>query len=83
MNEKINIFAFDRSVMDPYGIMAMLGFLVFLFYLIYNYLNATGSANSGRKLLFYNYHYYSDAAEEMNWTNRIWNSLMSMEINQN
>ena len=28
--------------------MAMLGFLVFLFYLIYNYLNATGSATSGR-----------------------------------
>ena len=51
MNEKINIFAFDRSVMDPYGIMAMLGFLVFLFYLIYNYLNASGNAGrSGRKI---------------------------------
>ena len=33
-------------VIDPYGVLAMLGFLVFLFYIIYNYLNATG--NSGR-----------------------------------
>ena len=26
----------------------MLGFLVFLFYIIYNYLNATGNASAGR-----------------------------------
>ena len=35
--------------MDPYGVLAVLGFLVFLFYLIYNYLNATGNA-AGRGL---------------------------------
>ena len=70
-----------RSVIDPYGIMAMLGFLVFLFYLIYNYLNATGSANNGRKFLLFNSFYNSDAEEKIHLTNRIWNSLM-MEINQ-
>ena len=32
-------------VIDPYGVLAMLGFLVFLFYIIYNYLNATGNSN--------------------------------------
>ena len=32
--------------------MAMLGFLVFLFYLIYNYLNANGNAGSGRKYTY-------------------------------
>ena len=36
------------TVLDPYGLMAMLGFLVFLFYLIYNYLNASGN---GRRSL--------------------------------
>ena len=70
-----------RSVIDPYGIMAMLGFLVFLFYLIYNYLNATGSANNGRKFLLFNSFYNSDAEEKIHLTNRIWNSLM-MEINK-
>ena len=70
-----------RSVIDPYGIMAMLGFLVFLFYLIYNYLNATGSANNGRKFLLFNSLYNSDAEEKIHLTNRIWNSLM-MEINK-
>lgn len=69
------------SVIDPYGIMAMLGFLVFLFYLIYNYLNATGSANNGRKFLLFNSFYNSDAEEKIHLTNRIWNSLM-MEINK-
>ena len=43
-----SFFDYYRTVLDPYGMMAMLGFLVFLFYLIYNYLNATGSATSGR-----------------------------------
>ena len=36
-----------RTILDPYGLMAMLGFLVFLFYIIYNYLNATGNAAAG------------------------------------
>ncbi len=40
--------------MDPYGLMAMLGFLVFLFYIIYNYLNATGNATGGRSLILVN-----------------------------
>jgi hypothetical protein len=34
--------------------MAMLGFLVFLFYIIYNYLNVTGNANGGRRIILEN-----------------------------
>ena len=30
--------------MDPYGLLAILGFLIFLFYIIYGFLNATGNA---------------------------------------
>ena len=37
--------------MDPYGVLAILGFLVFLFYIIYNFLNATGNASTGK--MFY------------------------------
>ncbi len=29
--------------MDPYAVLALLGFLVFLFYIIYNFLNRTGN----------------------------------------
>ena len=28
--------------MDPYAILALLGFLVFLFYIIYNFINNSG-----------------------------------------
>ena len=30
--------------MDPYGLLAILGFLIFLFYIIYGFLNASGNA---------------------------------------
>ena len=33
--------------MDPYATLALLGFLVFLFYIIYSFLNNTG--NGGRR----------------------------------
>ena len=35
-----------RSVMDPYAILALLGFLVFLFYIIYNFINNSGDGRS-------------------------------------
>ena len=31
--------------MDPYGLLAIFGFLIFLFYIIYEYLNASGNAS--------------------------------------
>ena len=34
------------SVLDPYALLALLGFLVFMFYIIYNFINATGSGRS-------------------------------------
>ena len=34
---------FRPAVVDPYAVLALLGFLVFLFYIIYNFLNRTGS----------------------------------------
>ena len=30
-------------IVDPYAVLALLGFLVFLFYIIYNFLNRTGT----------------------------------------
>lgn len=30
--------------MDPYGLLAIFGFLIFLFYIIYGFLNTTGNA---------------------------------------
>ena len=35
------IYLFSPAV-DPYAVLALLGFLVFLFYIIYNFLNNTG-----------------------------------------
>ena len=35
-----------RSVLDPYALLALLGFLVFMFYIIYNFINNTGSGRS-------------------------------------
>ena len=32
--------------MDPYAILALLGFLVFLFYIIYNFINNSGDGRS-------------------------------------
>ena len=64
-----NFLTFSSSVLDPYGIMAMLGFLVFLFYLIYNYLNANGNAGSGRNI-FHQFHKISQNSDiqQMVWT---------------
>ena len=35
-----------RSVLDPYAVLALLGFLVFLFYIIYNFINNSGDGRS-------------------------------------
>ena len=45
-NSKIIINNIFRSVMDPYAILALLGFLVFLFYIIYNFINNSGDGRS-------------------------------------
>ena len=39
----------SRYAVDPYAVLAILGFLIFLFYTIYNFLNATGN---GRGLFY-------------------------------
>ena len=64
------VFDFHRTVLDPYGMMAMLGFLVFLFYLIYNYLNATGSS-SGRMTHF-------ETTAELNLLADFWHKMETM-----
>ena len=33
-------------MLDPYALLALLGFLVFMFYIIYNFINNTGSGRS-------------------------------------
>ena len=38
--DRINTYF--RSVLDPYALLALLGFLVFMFYIIYNFINNTG-----------------------------------------
>ena len=38
-----------RYAIDPYAVLAILGFMVFLFYTIYNFLNSTG--NGKRSIL--------------------------------
>ena len=35
-----------RSVLDPYALLALLGFLVFMFYIIYNFINNTGNGRA-------------------------------------
>jgi len=65
------------TVLDPYGMMAMLGFLVFLFYLIYNYLNATGSATSGRMS---NLHTTNEAISELNMASDFWQKMENLHF---
>ena len=56
-SESLKIFTsyFLRYAIDPYALLALLGFLIFLFYVIYSFLNVTSGrsfATSPWKELF-------------------------------
>ena len=69
-----------RTVLDPYGLMAILGFLVFLFYLIYNYLNASGNAVGTGRLLLPQHKSHQYHNNEMSSLIHFWDAINKLKV---